>query len=57
MDPPWDINMSLPYETIEDNVLKDLGFEHLQDKGLIFLWVTGRAMEIGREWLESWGYK
>uniref|UniRef100_A0A6V7QW59 N6-adenosine-methyltransferase MT-A70-like n=1 Tax=Ananas comosus var. bracteatus TaxID=296719 RepID=A0A6V7QW59_ANACO len=25
--------------------------------GLIFLWVTGRAMELGRECLELWGYK
>jgi N6-adenosine-specific RNA methylase IME4 len=22
----------------------------LQTDGLIFLWVTGRAMELGREW-------
>ena len=24
--------------------------------GLIFLWVTGRAMELGRECLKLWGY-
>ena len=28
----------------------------LQDEGLLFLWVTGRAMEIGRECLRVWGY-
>lgn len=28
----------------------------LQDDGLIFLWVTGRAMELGRECLKLWGY-
>lgn len=28
-----------------------------QDNGLIFLWVTGRAMELGRECLKLWGYE
>jgi mRNA (2'-O-methyladenosine-N6-)-methyltransferase len=41
--------MALPYNTLGDDLLLDLGFEHLQDKGIIFLWVTGRAMEKGRE--------
>ena len=25
--------------------------------GVMFLWVTGRAMELGRECLELWGYR
>lgn len=29
----------------------------LTDDGLIFLWVTGRAMELGRECLKLWGYE
>jgi len=29
----------------------------LQDEGMIFLWVTGRAMELGRECLRLWGYE
>ena len=29
----------------------------LQDDGVIFLWVTGRAMELGRECLDIWGYR
>lgn len=29
----------------------------LQDEGVIFLWVTGRAMEMGRECLAAWGYR
>ena len=29
----------------------------LQDDGVMFLWVTGRAMELGRECLDIWGYK
>ena len=28
----------------------------LQDEGILFLWVTGRAMEVGRECLRVWGY-
>jgi mRNA (2'-O-methyladenosine-N6-)-methyltransferase len=28
----------------------------LQDEGFLFLWVTGRAMEVGRECLRHWGY-
>ena len=31
--------------------------EDLSDDGLFFLWVTGRAMELGRELLRLWGYK
>ena len=31
-------------------------FLHYFIKGLIFLWVTGRAMELGRECLKLWGY-
>ena len=32
------------------------GVQVLQDDGVIFLWVTGRAMELGRECLDIWGY-
>ena len=28
-----------------------------QDDGFIFLWVTGRAVELGRELLRIWGYE
>ncbi len=47
-DPPWDIHMSLPYGTLKDKELLNLSVDILQDSGLIFLWVTGRAMELGR---------
>jgi len=56
-DPPWDIHMDLPYGTMKDDEMKNLKINILQDEGLIFLWVTGRAMELGRECLEAWGYK
>ncbi|XP_045816691.1 putative N6-adenosine-methyltransferase MT-A70-like [Trifolium pratense] len=56
-DPPWDIHMELPYGTMADDEMRALNVPALQTNGLIFLWVTGRAMELGRECLELWGYK
>ncbi|EJU06043.1 MT-A70-domain-containing protein [Dacryopinax primogenitus] len=55
-DPPWDIHMSLPYGTMTDDEMRTMPLPSLQDEGLIFLWVTGRAMEVGRECLRVWGY-
>ena len=57
LDPPWDIHMNLPYGTLKDKEMKNLRIDLLQRQGLIFLWVTGRAMELGRECLEIWGYE
>ncbi|TVU27966.1 hypothetical protein EJB05_19472, partial [Eragrostis curvula] len=56
-DPPWDIHMELPYGTMGDEEMRTLNVPALQTDGMIFLWVTGRAMELGRECLELWGYK
>lgn len=56
-DPPWDIHMELPYGTMSDDEMRHLNVPSLQDEGLIFLWVTGRAMELGRECLQLWGYE
>lgn len=56
-DPPWDIHMELPYGTLSDDEMRQLPIPVLQDEGLIFLWVTGRAMELGRECLQLWGYE
>lgn len=28
-----------------------------EEGGILFLWVTGRAMELGRECLKAWGYE
>lgn len=56
-DPPWDIHMELPYGTMSDDEMRQLNIPALQDEGLIFLWVTGRAMELGRECLTLWGYE
>lgn len=44
-DPPWDIHMTLPYGTISDDDMKAMPLGKLQnDGGLLFLWVTGRAV-------------
>lgn len=56
-DPPWDIHMELPYGTMSDDEMRNLNIPCLQDEGLIFLWVIGRAMELGRECLKLWGYE
>ncbi|WFD03522.1 mRNA (2'-O-methyladenosine-N(6)-)-methyltransferase [Malassezia obtusa] len=56
-DPPWDIHMSLPYGTLSDEQMYALPVPDLQDEGLLFLWVTGRAMELGRALLRHWGYE
>lgn len=56
-DPPWDIHMELPYGTMSDDEMRKLNVPALQDDGVIFLWVTGRAMELGRECLALWGYE
>src|ERR1700743_787690 len=37
--------------------MRNLNIKSLQDDGFIFLWVTGRAMELGRECLQIWGYE
>ena len=56
-EPPWDIHMELPYGTLSDEEMKNLPIKNLQDNGVIFLWVTGRATELARECLELWGYE
>lgn len=56
-DPPWDIHMELPYGTMTDEEMLKLPVTQMQDSGYIFLWVTGRAMELGRECMVAWGYE
>lgn len=57
LDPPWDIHMNLPYGTLKDKEMKHLRVEELVEDGVCFLWVTGRAMELGRECLVKWGFQ
>ncbi len=48
--------IQLPYGTMTDDEMRAMPIPTLQDEGLLFLWVTGRAMEVGRECLRVWGY-
>ncbi|GAA5974319.1 hypothetical protein JCM11641_006734 [Rhodosporidiobolus odoratus] len=57
-DPPWAIHQELPYGTLTDEEMLRMPVGNMQDEGgLLFLWVTGRAMELGRECLNAWGYE
>lgn len=55
-DPAWNIHMNLPYGTCNDSELFQLPLDTLQEEGIIFLWVTGRAVEVGKDSLQKWGY-
>lgn len=55
-DPAWNIHMNLPYGTCNDTELLNLPLSNIQDEGILLLWVTGRAIEIGKESLAKWGY-
>mmetsp|Transcript_6107 Transcript_6107/g.14186 ORF Transcript_6107/g.14186 Transcript_6107/m.14186 type:complete len:744 (+) Transcript_6107:164-2395(+) len=56
-DPPWDIHMELPYGTLTDDDVRSLPIGDIHEDGVIFLWVTGRAMELARDCFRIWGYK
>ena len=57
-DPPWAIHQELPYGTLSDDEMLRLPVGAVQKEGgLLFLWVTGRAMELGRTCLNAWGYE
>eukprot|EP01066_Platyproteum_vivax_P000352 Platyproteum_vivax@DN10394_c0_g1_i1.p1 len=56
-DPPWDIHMDLPYGTMRDTEMLNLKVQDVQHEGVLFLWVTGRAMELARDCMRVWGYR
>ncbi|ODV94134.1 hypothetical protein PACTADRAFT_4088 [Pachysolen tannophilus NRRL Y-2460] len=56
-DPAWNIHMNLPYGTCNDSELLSLPISQLQDEGILLLWVTGRSIELGREFFIKWGYE
>lgn len=49
-------SFQLPYGTMNDDEMRKMPMPILQDEGFLFLWVTGRAMEVGRECMRVWGY-
>ena len=57
-DPPWNNNNSnTPNASNSDIELLERPLRLLQDEGVVFLWVTGRAIELGKSSLTTWGYK
>lgn len=56
-DPSWTIHMNLNYSSLKDDELLSLNMEKLQKEGLFLLWVTGRTIETGRDFLKKWGYE
>lgn len=60
VDPPWDIHMNSQSSTAEpsitDNEILGLDVGSLQEEGVLFLWVTGRVLDLGRRCLQQWGY-
>ena len=56
-DPSWTIHMNLNYSSLKDDELLSLRMDKLQNEGIFLLWVTGRTIETGREFLNKWGYK
>lgn len=40
---------------MSDDEMRAMNFTQVQTDGLLFLWVTGRAMELGRECMQTWG--
>lgn len=56
-DPSWTIHMNLNYSSLKDDELLSLRMDKLQREGLFLLWVTGRTIETGRDFLQKWGYK
>lgn len=48
----------LPYGTMTDDEMRQMPIPSLQPNwGILCLWVTGRAMELGRELFQQWGYR
>lgn len=48
--------MSLIYQLFIFRAMMEFDMSNLQDEGMFFLWVTGRAIDIGRQCLKKWGY-
>ncbi|KAK4046591.1 methyltransferase [Microbotryomycetes sp. JL201] len=55
-DPPWAIHQEASRARHHEMLHMQVGTMQ-NEGGLLFLWVTGRAMELGRECLAAWGYE
>lgn len=57
IDPPWDIHTKPGAQGgCSDSDVLNLPIESLQSDGVVFLWVTGRVLDLGRHCLQKWGY-
>lgn len=41
---------------LSDEDILNLSIQNIQTNGILFLWVTGRALDVGRQCLSKWGY-
>ena len=57
IDPPWDIHTNPNFEGgCSDSEFSKLRIDLLQKDGVVFLWVTGRVLDLGHKCLKDWGY-
>lgn len=57
IDPPWDIHTKPGAQGgCSDTDVMNLAIESVQTDGVVFLWVTGRVLDLGRHCLQKWGY-
>ncbi|KNZ53339.1 uncharacterized protein VP01_326g2 [Puccinia sorghi] len=58
--PAWvtEAHWCCPTGTMTDDEMLKMPIPSLQESGgLIFVWVTGRALELGRDCMRTWGYE
>jgi mRNA (2'-O-methyladenosine-N6-)-methyltransferase len=56
-DPPYEVDLAIPYTTLEDDILLNMPFELVQDDGFIFLWVISSKLLLGLHILEKHHYR
>ncbi|KAJ6239633.1 mt-a70 family protein [Anaeramoeba flamelloides] len=61
--PPWNISspnstspFKLYYPRINDKMLMELEFDHIQEKGYLFLWYVHSKKKLAYKLIEIWGY-
>jgi mRNA (2'-O-methyladenosine-N6-)-methyltransferase len=64
MDPPWQLSGATPtrgvtisYEALSDQIIKNLPIVKLQKQGLLFLWTINAKYRTSLQLLDDWGYR
>lgn len=64
MDPPWQLSGATPtrgvtisYEALSDQIIKNLPINKLQKRGLLFLWTINAKYRVSLQLMDDWGYK